>query len=95
MKSKKKYKINKITASDIKEALSIAFDNYGKFAFSHNIEVKDVKKRFRIFLYNGKVYVAKQVDKKDATQEILNSSKVANQINGLAVSGFTLHIIES
>ncbi len=95
MKSIKENTINKITASDIKEALSIAFGNYGKFAFSHNIEVKDVKKRFRIFLYNGKVYVAKQVDKKDAMQEVLNSSKVAKQINGLSVSGFTLHIIES
>ena len=88
-------KINKIIAPDIKTAIDVAFDNYDKFAFFHNIELKDVKKRFRIFNYKGKVYVVKQANKAKARKEISNGRCIAKKINGLVVSDIMLHVIES
>ena len=89
-----KKKFNTIKSSDLKTAVETAFCEYDKFSFFHNVEVKDVQKRFRAFCFNGKNYVAKQAKNKTATDEIENAARAARLLNGLSVSGFVLNVVE-
>ena len=89
---KVKFKI--INSSDLRTAVKTAFCNYNEFAFYHNIEVKDVKKRFRAFEFNDKKYIAKQTKSATAKEEIANATRAAKMLNGLTVSGLTLNVIE-
>lgn len=86
--------IVQITGVSLKEAVrKVYLDDAFKYRLLLNSELIDVKKRFRVFNYNGDIYIAKQSSLLDAKHEIEAATVAHKRLHGICINDIELKIL--